>query len=156
MSTMSTAPTTSTATTATNEPAFLLIGPHRVRAEESDTVFIIYNGVVGREHLREYFELLDSVESPYVIILEDLGNLVEMASDTRREILDNAPRYSKRIRSVVCYNGTFRARVLITMLVRATNLLGATGIELHFVADEAEARKVIEKERARLKKQYQR
>ena len=132
-------------------PAEIFAGPHRVWLEPPDLVCAKISGDVKPGHLRisTDFQRAVAATTGQIFFLADVRDLGTIDVATRKDVghLRTVP-----YQGLVIYGATFRARLLMKMLLSTIRLFSSEldGI-LVFVESEAEGRRWIEARRAALK-----
>jgi hypothetical protein len=126
------------------------IGEHRLHAEGSDTLVVTFNGDVKPEHMTAVYDAVEALggETGAVIVLQDVSNMGAFPAATRKVVGND--RRSLQVKSVISYGASFHVRVLFTMVQKGIRLVRPDNAPLHYVATEADARKKLAEERARI------
>lgn len=128
-------------------------GAHKLRLDPPDVIFMDLIGDVTEANIKDFLVLVDQLGGGVgpVILIQDLTKVGTFTSGARKAIADD-PR-SEQIRSVICMGASFQTRVIITMIEKAGRLLNRKLATTCFASDEADLRRILALERARLAKQ---
>lgn len=128
---------------------FLRIGRHLLR-QEGDIVFVVWNGDVGLEDVRELVEVVGRIHAaqPILFMLSDSRNTGSFDPEARRWVAQQTKERSLIALSVI-FGASFPVRIVASMIHRAMRLLAPGSPETVFFATEAEARAFIDEERRR-------
>lgn len=126
---------------------FRVVGPHLVRVEPPDIVFVRFSGDVLREHFVRFYEAMAEIPLPTPIyLLRDAHHGGFVTRDARKHI---SQQYGfGRLAAVVTFGASFHAQTVMNMITRATRHLHTGEPETVFFEDEASARGWIDKHRA--------
>lgn len=125
---------------------------HKVWLEPPDAIFMDLDGDVTEANIKDFLVLVDQLGGGVgpVILIQDLRKAGTFSSGARKAIA-NDPR-SGQIRSVICVGASFQMRVIMTMIEKAGKLLNRKLWAMCFASDEADGRRLLALERARLAK----
>lgn len=128
---------------------FLRVGRHLLRVE-GDVVFVIWNGDVGLEDVRELFDAVDRAcaGQPMLFMLSDSRSTGSFDPEARRWVMQQS-RGRRQIALSVVFGASFPVRVVGNMIHRAMRLFVPDAPEIVFFGTEAEARAFIDEERRR-------
>jgi hypothetical protein len=126
------------------------IGSHSVRFEEPDIVLIRMCGDVQEEHARVLCDELERLAKGkgYLLILGDLTELGAMSAKARHVFAEHGPHDSPV--ATAMFGASFRARVLVNMVITVSRLFKRHRRSYHFVETEAQARACLDEMRRRL------
>lgn len=118
---------------------------------EDDILGMRLRGSISRrdlETLRKGLEELAS-ERPSFYLLTDMAECTGIDPEARKYMAEWAKAPDVGLVGTVVYGNGFMMRALITLTLKAIKLLGQREALIHFVKDEAEARRWIADDRAR-------
>lgn len=125
----------------------LIIGPHRIVAEQ-DVLFAYTNGPWRIEEMRRFLTLSEETYarfgSLYIVTIIDRG--YDLPPDSRKYIADWSRTHF--ITGNVIAGASLAMRTLVTLLSRASQLIGAKNPMVTFVSDEAAARAWVAEHKA--------
>lgn len=127
---------------------FRYVGPHRVRIEPPDLLYLCLDGDVDLEHIKAFLEAVAEFPAE-VHVLRDARKSRIVTASAREYMLKNMP--TGKVVSFISHGAPFHARTVITMLAKAIRLLRHDAPVVGFTNTEAEARAWIEKIRAQLR-----
>ncbi|MRG91141.1 STAS/SEC14 domain-containing protein [Polyangium spumosum] len=131
---------------------FCRAGRHTYRCESAGIVFIRLGGDLFEDDVTAFFDafagLCDTSERGHVFWLVDLGRLGVITPGARTRAAKTPVRRENK--GMVLFNGTFRQRMAVTLVDKATSLLQPQAPPLVSVSSEAEARAWIDKRRREL------
>jgi len=127
-------------------------GGHTYRCESAGIVFIRVGGDLAEEDIAAFFDafarVCDTTGLAHVFWLIDIGRLGAILPGARTRAATTPVRAENK--GMVLFNGTFRQRVIVTLVNKATSLLQPNTPPLVFASSEAEARAWIDKRRREL------
>jgi hypothetical protein len=127
-------------------------GGHTYRCESAGIVFISIGGDLAEDEVASFFgafgRLCDTSGLAHVFWLVDIGRLGSMSPGARTRAAKTPVRRENK--GMVIFNGTFRQRVVVTLVDKATSLLQPEAPPLVFLSTEAEARAWIDNRRRKL------
>ena len=124
---------------------------------EGDILGMRFRGPITRrdlEALRKGLEAL-ATETPSFYLLTDMAECTGIDPEARKYMSEWAKAPDVGLVATVVYGNGFMMRALITLTLKAIKLLGQREATIHFVKDEAEARRWISEDRARAAKHGQ-
>ena len=130
--------------------AIIHIGTHTVYIEEC-VVHSRYAGDLSRDEMQAVLELADQVlqRDGAVFTLNDVRGIRHITPDARRYAADWMRHH--RFDGAAIYGANLPTRTLVTLLLRAINLLRSVPFESIFCATEQEARAWIDAKRKKLR-----
>ncbi|HVK70739.1 MAG TPA: STAS/SEC14 domain-containing protein [Polyangium sp.] len=127
-------------------------GGHTYRCESAGIVFIRVGGDLAEEDIAAFFDafahLCDTSGLAHLFWLVDLGRLGTITPEARTRAAKTPVRPENK--GMVLFNGTFRQRMAVTLVDKATSLLQPSAPPLVTCGTEAEARAWIDKRRREL------
>lgn len=135
-------------------PGFRPAGPHLMRIEHPDILFLALHGPVELEHFQRFHEAMaETCPTTRLYLLRDARHGGFVTPDARAYISRHA--IIDRIAAVVSFGASFQTRTVMTMMNRAMRTFHAREPEIFFADNESEARSWIEKHRLRFIKKNQ-
>lgn len=125
---------------------FRRAGPHLLRIERPDVLFMQLHGQVELEHFLLFHRVMAEIRPPTrIYLLRDARNGGFVTPEarafiSRHEVID-------RIEAVVSFGATFQARTVATMMNRAMKSFHTREPDIAFFDDEGSARKWIDNHR---------
>lgn len=132
------------------EAAWQPLGLHRFRIEH-DTLRWVPQGEISEsegDYISDRVVELAQAHG-YVLVLIDGRNSLPLRYEVRRLYVDKIRRYQVRI-AVAVHGGKVASRAVAMLTFRAARLISGLDIEMLYTATEAEARRFLEEQRARL------
>lgn len=127
-------------------------GRHSYRCESEGIVFIRLGGDLLEDDVVSFFDafaqLCETSGLAHVFWLVDIGRLGSIASGARKRAAMTPVRRENK--GMVLFNGSFRQRVAVTLVDKATSLLQPHAPPLVIFVGEEEGRAWIEKRRREL------
>jgi hypothetical protein len=127
-------------------PSFRSAGPHLMRVEHPDVLFLRLRGPVEVAHFEMFHQAMDEIRFPTrLYLLRDARNGGFVTPEARAYI----SRHSiiDRIEAVVTFGASFQTRTVMTMMNRAMRTFHSREPEITFADDEIKARKWVENHR---------
>jgi hypothetical protein len=127
-------------------PGFRPAGPHLLRVEQPDILFLRLFGPVEQEHFRIFHQAMSEIPASLrIYLLRDARNGGFVTPDARAYI----SRHSviDRIEAVVSFGASFQTRTVMTMMNRAMRTFHSREPEIAFFDDESSARVWIDDHR---------
>ncbi|MDI1481033.1 hypothetical protein [Polyangium sp. y55x31] len=128
------------------------IGGHTYRRERAGIVFIRLGGDLAEDDVAAFFDafaaLCEESRLSHAFWLIDIGRLGAVLPGARTRAATTPVRRENK--GMVLFNGSFRQRVLVTLVDKATSLLQPDVPPLVFFSAEAEARAWIDTRRREL------
>ncbi|MDI1446863.1 hypothetical protein [Polyangium sp. 6x1] len=128
------------------------VGEHAYRCESVGIVFIRLGGDLTEDDVAAFFDefgrLCDTRGLAHVFWLIDIGRLGAVLPGARTRAATTPVRRENK--GMVLFNGSFRQRVVVALVDKATSLLQPHSPPLVFFSSEAEARAWIDKRRREL------
>jgi hypothetical protein len=125
-------------------------GSHNLWFEEPDTLMLEVIGDLTAEHARgiaaEQLRVLAG--KSYALLLVDATRFKSVSSEARQVLSEVGKRSPPS--AMACFGASFRARVLVEMLVATVSLFTTPKDKIQFFDSEAEARAAL----ARLRPEY--
>lgn len=128
---------------------FRRAGPHLMRIEHPDVLFLRLHGPVELEHFQMFHQAMGEIRLPTrLYLLRDARNGGFVTPDarafiSRHEVID-------RIEAVISFGASFQTRTVMSMMNRAMRTFHAREPDIAFADDEIEARQWIENHRRQL------
>lgn len=120
-------------------------GPHRVRVEPPDVLYLRLDGDVDVEHMKKFIDVV--LGFPGVVhILRDARKSRLVTAPAREFMMKNMPK--GKVVSFISFGAPFHARTVISMLAKASRLIHHDAPIVKFVNTEVEARVCIDEIRA--------
>lgn len=115
------------------------IGPHAYTIE-GDVLHLRFAGDMTREHMVEMLRIVEVIQARegQVFTLTDARGLGHMAPEARRYAFEWVREH--RLDGSALYGSGLVPRMMVTLMMRAVNLVRAQPLALVFVATEQEAR----------------
>lgn len=134
----------------TSEAAWQQLGPHRF-AIDGDTLLWSPQGEISESEGDIISDRMVELARAhrYVLILIDGRNSPPLRYEVRRLYADKVRRHRIRL-AVAVYGGNAASRAVAMLTFRAARLISGLDIEIRYTATEAEARKFLVEQRARL------
>ncbi|MDC3954010.1 STAS/SEC14 domain-containing protein [Polyangium jinanense] len=124
-------------------------GGHTYRCEDAGILFIRTGGDLAEDHVAALFDafawLCDERGHSHVFWLIDIGRLGAVLPGARTRAATTPVRPENK--GMVLFNGSFRQRVVVKLVDKATSLLQPNTPPLVFSSTEAEARAWIDERR---------
>jgi hypothetical protein len=131
------------------ESGWYRAGGHTYRCESVGIVFVRLGGDLFEDDVASFFDafarLCDTSGLAHVFWLVDLGRLGSITSGARKRAATTPVRPENK--GMVLFNGSFRQRMAVTLVDKATSLLQPHAPPLVIFGWEGEARAWIEKRR---------
>jgi hypothetical protein len=121
------------------------VGPHRVRIELPDVLYVQLNGDVEREHSKVFIDAVGEFPAR-VYVLRDARKSGIVTRQAREFMLNNMP--AAKLVAFISFGASFQGRTVITMIAKAVRLLRQNSPIVGFTNTENEARAWIDKIRA--------
>jgi len=121
-------------------------GPHGVRVELPDVLFLRLDGDVDLEHMRVFLEVIAEFPGD-VHVLRDARKSRVVKARAREFMMKQMPK--GKVVSFISFGAPFHARTVITMLAKAIRLIHNDSPVVVFTGTEAEARVLIDEIRQR-------
>jgi hypothetical protein len=124
------------------------IGPHRVWIEPPDVLHTQIDGDIKGEHVQGLLDALAAFpRGQRIYVLRDARRGGVPSREAREQLVKDLP--IDHVTAVISYGAPFQARVILTMLGHAMRVLRPSHPRFLFVDTEADARALIEADRAR-------
>jgi hypothetical protein len=122
-------------------------GPHRVRFEPPDRLYLDWNGEVTPEHLQCLSDLVASIGQRDLLVVNDLSRSGIPSARTRKFAVQD--ERLRLIRAMAIVGASYPVRVVTNLIHRAASfLLGPQPMSTRFVETEAEALAWLDAQRA--------
>ncbi|MDI3287149.1 STAS/SEC14 domain-containing protein [Polyangium sp. 15x6] len=139
-------------TNALGSEGWYRTGGHTYRCEDAGIVFIRLGGDLAEDDVAAFFDafarLCDERGLAHVFWLIDIGRLGAVLPGARTRAATTPVRRENK--GMVLFNGSFKQRVLVRLVDKATSLLQPKVPPLVFFSAEAEARAWIDARRREL------
>lgn len=115
------------------------IGPHRLRFEPPDVLYMYFEGSVDVAHFHEFYALATTLipQNPIYIVRDTHGGGL-LNAKTRSAVINTVD--PTRVAAIISYGSSFQLRVIVTMLLKAMRTFKRSAPQAIFVDSEEEAR----------------
>lgn len=127
------------------------LGPAVVEVDE-DTVFLNHQSTWTASNLGGFLALLEQIRAEHgcVFAVSDVSAGLSISADARKRIAAWARDHT--LDATVMVNASLAARAVVTLLMRGAQLISGKTSLVYFANTQEEARAIIDRERARLRK----